>query len=255
MSQHAEPGEASSESWPCPLRVVTLVLAAGRARRFGSDKRQACLPDGRSMLEAVLQTQREACDDVRVLLRPDDAWGQALCADLGVAWLAVADADQGMGRTLAVGLRALVADEGEGAMEIASDIAGECASECAWVREAAKPSAAAPGGWPGAGSLSVRLPVRIDAALVVLADMPAVQPDTVRALIDAFQREGRPAWPWHGGRPGHPRLLPRANWSALFELSGDEGARHSLDWSQATRVDVTDRGILIDIDTPGDLGG
>lgn len=205
-TQQAQPLGVPSPS--CP-RVVALVLAAGRARRFGSDKRQARLPDGRSLLQAVLQTQREACDDVRVLLRPDDAWGQALCAEVGVRWWAVADADQGMGRTLAAGLRSLMADE------------GAC----------------------------------FDAALVVLADMPVVRPDTVQALIGAFQREGRPAWPWHTGQPGHPRLLPRAHWPALLDLSGDEGARHRLDWSQATRVDVPDGGILIDIDTPGDLGG
>lgn len=192
-----------------PPRVVALVLAAGRARRFGSDKRQARLPDGRSLLQAVLQTQRQACDGVLVLLREGDAWGQALCAETGVEWLEVADADLGLGRTLAVGLRSLMADEG--------------------------------------------LP-RFDAALVVLADMPAVQPQTVRALIEAFRREGRPAWPWHADQPGHPRLLPRKNWPALFELSGDEGARHRVDWSQATRVDVADGGILIDIDTPADLG-
>jgi molybdenum cofactor cytidylyltransferase len=82
-----------------------------------------------------------------------------------------------------------------------------------------------------------------------------VQPETVRALIEAFRREGQPAWPWHAGQPGHPRLLPRAHWPTLLDLSGDEGARHRLDWSRATRVDVPDRGILIDIDTPGDLGG
>lgn len=201
-----QPSGVPSPSRP---RVVALVLAAGRARRFGSDKRQARLADGRSLLQAVLRTQREACDDVRVLLRPDDAWGQALCAEVGVKWFFVADADHGMGHTLAAGLRSLMADEETG----------------------------------------------FDAALVVLADMPVVRPDTVQALIDAFQREGRPAWPWHAGQPGHPRLLPRANWPALLDLSGDEGARHRLDWSQATRVDVPDGGILIDIDTPGDLGG
>ena len=203
-------------------RVVALVLAAGRARRFGSDKRQACLPDGRSLLQAVLQTQLEACDEVRALLRPEDAWGQALCEQMGVAWQAVPDADQGMGHTLAAGLRSLVAEESAG---------------------------------PGADTGVSHRGNRFDAALVALADMPAVQPDTVRALIEAFHREGRLAWPWHAGRPGHPRLLPRASWPALLDLSGDEGARQRLDWSLATRVDVPDAGILIDIDTPGDLGG
>lgn len=200
-----------------PPRVVALVLAAGRARRFGSDKRQARLPDGRSLLQAVLQTQLKACDDVIALLRRDDEWGQALCNEMGVAWQVVADADLGMGRTLAAGLHMLMA-QGD---------AGE----------------------RGAGRLA-----RVDAAIVALADMPAVQPETVRALIEAFRREGRPAWPWHAGQPGHPRLLPRATWPALLDLSGDEGARHRLDWSQASRVDVPDQGILIDIDTPGDLG-
>lgn len=218
----APPGAAPEAARPSRPRVVALVLAAGRARRFGSDKRQARLSDGRSLLQAVLQTQREACDGVCVLLRPDDDWGQALCTELGVAWQAVEDADQGMGHTLAAGLRALMADEG---------VTGA-----------------------GAQTLDQR-PPRFDAVLVVLADMPAVQPETVRALIDAFRREGQPAWPWHAGQAGHPRLLPRASWPALLDLTGDAGARQRLDWSRATRVDVPDRGILIDIDTPGDLGG
>ncbi len=218
MSRCTELGEASGGPGLSSPRVVALVLAAGRASRFGSDKRQARLPDGRCLLEAVLQTQREACDDVRVLLRPDDAWGRALCTEHGAAWLTVPDADRGMGRTLAAGLRALMNDE--------SSVAGAASS------------------MPG-----------FDAALMVLADMPWVQTATVRALVSAFQREGRPAWPWHGGQPGHPRLLPRADWPALFDLSGDEGARHTVDWFRATRVDVPDRGILIDIDTPADLGG
>lgn len=206
---------SSTPSFAPPYpKVIALVLAAGRASRFGSDKRQALLPDGRNLLQAVLQTQREACDEVLVLLREGDAWGQASCAELSVDWLAVPDADRGMGRTLAAGLQALVVE----------------------------------------ASAARRL-MKFDAAMVVLADMPSVRPDTVRALIDAFHQEGRPAWPWHAGRPGHPRLLPRANWSTLLDLSGDEGARHRLNWSEATRVDVPDGGILLDIDTPGDLGG
>lgn len=196
------------------MSVVALVLAAGRARRFGSDKRQARLPDGRSLLQAVLQTQLQACDAVIALLRPDDDWGQALCAEWGVETRVVPQADEGMGRTLATGLSALLTDEARG-------VGGQ----------------------------------RFDAALVVLADMPAVQVDTVRALIDAFQRQGLPACPWHGGRPGHPRLLPRDRLPDLLDLSGDEGARHRLDWSRACRVEVPDAGVLIDVDTPADLGG
>ena len=170
-------------------RVAALVLAAGRSTRFGSDKRQARLPDGRTLLEAVLQTQRQACDGVLALLRPDDHWGRSLCADMGVSSLVVPDAGEGMGRTLASGLRALLA-----LPDVEAVLPGD----------------------------------RFDAAMVVLADMPFVQVDTVRALIDAFRHRGRPACPWHAGRPGHPRLLPRDRWASLLDLSGDEGARHRL---------------------------
>jgi molybdenum cofactor cytidylyltransferase len=195
--------QLGSPAW----RVVALVMAAGRSRRFGSDKRRACLPDGRNLLQAVVQTQIEACGDVLVLLRSGDAWGQSVCAEAGVACLLVDDADAGLGRTLSAGLQAIMADER----------------------------------------------VVFDAALVVLADMPAVSPDTVRALMSAFSRDGRAAWPWHAGQPGHPRLLPRSSWPTLLDLVGDEGARARFDWSQATRVEVPDAGILLDIDTPGDL--
>lgn len=227
---------------PDSPRVVALVLAAGRARRFGSDKRQARLPDGRSLLQAVLQTQLQACGDVRVLLREGDEWGQDLCAQLGVAWQVVPDADQGMGHTLAAGLRALVAEESAGTGGDPS------AYPNASQRDYQRASQSAPHVGPQGAH-------RFDAALIALADMPAVQPDTVRALIGAFRQEGRPACPWHAGRPGHPRLLPRSSWSALLDLKGDEGARQRLDWSLATRVDVPDAGVLLDIDTPGDLGG
>lgn len=210
MSEPSAPRPVSPGAPPeSPPRVVALVLAAGRARRFGRDKRQARLPDGRSLLQAVLQTQLTAGAGVLALLRNDDDWGQALCREMGVEWLGVPDADQGMGRTLAAGLRSLLSRGG-----------------------------AAP-----------------DAALVVLADMPEVQGQTVQALIESFARDGRPAWPWHAGRAGHPRLLPREVWPVLLDLSGDEGARHRMDWSRATRVEVPDRGVLVDIDTPGDLGG
>lgn len=199
----------TSEVTASGARIVALVLAAGRGLRFGSDKRQARLPDGRSLLQAVVQTQLAAGHEVRVLLRPGDAWGQALCDEWCVTWQEVPDADQGMGRTLVAGLRALLAAPGE----------------------------------------------PVAAAIVALADMPAVQVATVQALSQAFRFDGRPAWPWHAGRPGHPRLLPRSSWSALLDLSGDAGARERLDWSQATRVEVSDAGILVDVDTPGDLDG
>jgi molybdenum cofactor cytidylyltransferase len=90
--------------------VLALVLAAGQGRRFGSDKRRALLADGTPLLVAtLLQAQRQFAR-VFVLLRgTDDA--QALGVPPGVEVLRCADADaeQGMGHSLAAGVSALQA--------------------------------------------------------------------------------------------------------------------------------------------------
>ena len=52
--------------------VGVLVLAAGRSRRFGSDKRQALLPDGRRVLDAVLEQINESGLPVMLCLDEND---------------------------------------------------------------------------------------------------------------------------------------------------------------------------------------
>lgn len=184
--------------------IVALVLAAGQGRRFGSDKRWAHLPDGRTLLDAVIEIARLAGLPAHVVLRPGDEPGAACCARQGAQPVWAPAAGQGMGASLAAGLRQLAAH------------------------------------------------TDAEAAVVMLADMPWVQPETVRALCTAFARERGLAWPWHEGRPGHPRLLARAHWPALLTLAGDEGAR-GLDWVRATRVVVADAGVLRDVDVREDL--
>ncbi len=217
---------------PSP-RVVVLVLAAGASTRFGSDKRQALLPDGRSLLEAVVVTQRQVFDEVWVLTRPGpsgepDAFAQAVCEAHGARCVTCADAALGQGHTLAAGLRMLLA----------------------------LPSAEATA-------------VPVAGALVALADMPWVRADTLQRLRERFEATGRVVLPRCGEALGHPRLLPRAVWPALLGdavpapgsadtqgpagLRGDRGAQALLDWSAAEQVRVDDTGVLRDADTPADL--
>ena len=222
-----------TDSSPTPSssgRVIALVLAAGASSRFGSDKRQARLPDGRSLLEAVVATQREVFDEVWVLTRPGDAYAPAVVAasaasaasavsaaasDGRVRCVVCDDAADGQGHTVATGLRLLMAMPDEGR------------------------------------------PVR--GALIALADMPWVQADTLRALRARFNATDRVVLPRHGEALGHPRLLPRAVWGALLGeqggsgLKGDRGARVLIDWSAAEQVAVDDVGVLRDADTPADL--
>ena len=81
-----------------------------------------------------------------------------------------------------------------------------------------------------ASSLSVGLsamPNEVAGALVLLGDMPWVEPQLIDALIDAFlTRKGAlAAVPSREGRRGNPVLLGRGLFEAAMRLTGDEGAR------------------------------
>lgn len=52
--------------------VVALVMAAGIASRFGSDKRRARLEDGRTLLETTLETVSQSYPRCLLVTRPDD---------------------------------------------------------------------------------------------------------------------------------------------------------------------------------------
>jgi len=106
-------------------------------------------------------------------------------------------------------------------------------------------------------SLRLALAAAGDAAavLVLPVDHPLIRSDTVRAILDAFARTGRPALRARfRGKPGHPALFARP----LFdELRGplSDGAQEVLrrHADELLDVDVDDPGVLSDIDTPDDL--
>jgi len=86
--------------------IVGLLLAAGRSRRFGSDKLLQRLPDGRTVLEASLAPLAASVDRVLVLVRPGPSPLHELLQAKHIPYLEVPQADEGMGATLAAGIRA-----------------------------------------------------------------------------------------------------------------------------------------------------
>lgn len=86
--------------------IVGLLLAAGRSRRFGSDKLLQRLPDGRTVLEASLAPLAASVDRVLVLVRPGPSPLHELLQEKNIPYLEVPQADDGMGTTLAAGIRA-----------------------------------------------------------------------------------------------------------------------------------------------------
>jgi len=108
------------------------------------------------------------------------------------------------------------------------------------------------------GSIQVGLRAMGDettAALLTPGDLPAIQPATVQALIEAWRAsEDALCVPVFGNRRGHPVLLPRRTWAQVMALGPGESLRaylrlHAADLRQ---VDVPDPGIHADIDSPED---
>ncbi|MBV8817614.1 MAG: nucleotidyltransferase family protein, partial [Acidobacteriaceae bacterium] len=92
-------------------------------------------------------------------------------------------------------------------------------------------------------------------ALIVLADQPFVQPDTINLLIDRF-RESRPqaVAPVYRGSRGNPVLVDRSLFPEVRTLQGDVGCRAIFaSKAQLLEVSVDDIGVLLDLDTQADL--
>lgn len=102
-------------------KVLVLMLAAGRGSRFGSDKRVARLADGRSLLAASVERAQQVFAEVYVLLRnEDDPQTLGLPADCRV--IRCAEADQGMGHSLAAGICALAGQDADAIAVLLGDM-------------------------------------------------------------------------------------------------------------------------------------
>lgn len=86
--------------------IVGILLAAGVARRFGSDKLMFPLADGRPMALVAAASLRPACDRLVVVLRAARHPLAALLEAEGAEIVVAPDADGGMGHSLAAAVRA-----------------------------------------------------------------------------------------------------------------------------------------------------
>jgi len=112
-------------------------------------------------------------------------------------------------------------------------------------------------GMAGSLALGLRLvPEAADGAIVVHADMPFVEEETILAVLRTAEQGARIAAPSHRGRRGFPVYLSRASFPELLEtLAGDVGAREYIarHREDLVLVEVAGEGCLRDIDTPEDL--
>ena len=94
----------------------------------------------------------------------------------------------------------------------------------------------------------------VDAAFLLLGDMPRVGADLLRRMSAAYNpTEGRSIIvPSFAGKRGNPVLWDRRFFAEMMELAGDVGARHLIGEhaDQVTEIEAADAGIMMDVDTP-----
>lgn len=114
---------------------------------------------------------------------------------------------------------------------------------------------------PGEGPItSVRCALEalgdsVEGFALLPVDHPLVRPETVSELVEAFLAgDGPLALPAVGDRTGHPTLFRRTLFDALRDPALEGGARTVVQghMGEAIRVPVDDRGVITDINTPGE---
>lgn len=90
--------------------------------------------------------------------------------------------------------------------------------------------------------------------VIALADMPFIQPDTLRKVANQLASAAI-VQPTFNGQRGHPVGFSSRFTEALLDVRGDQGAREVIRAYQheVFLLPCNDEGILQDIDTPADL--
>ena len=94
---------------------------------------------------------------------------------------------------------------------------------------------------------------RSEAVVFLLADMPLVDGELVKALVNEHRKTlSAIIAPWVGGRRGNPILFDANTYHEMEALSGDQGARSLTGQFPIRRIEWDERA-LFDVDSPDDL--
>ena len=205
-------------------RLIGLLLASGRGRRFDAGGRRnkllAALPDGQSVVVTSARAMCEALAQVVVVVPSRATLLEAALSDLPVRLVRNARAKEGMGASIAVGIEAIEIEF--------PDAAG-------WVISLGDMPFIAPGTIKRVADALLAARHGNGSAHAVSAARPMI------------------AMPAYRGRRGHPVAFSSALGSELRSLGGDVGASALFERHAVEIIECDDRGILRDIDTREDL--
>ena len=98
-----------------------------------------------------------------------------------------------------------------------------------------------------------QLPPSTAAVLVMLADQPMIEPETINQLLIAFwQGQGELIAPVYGGKRGNPVLIGHSHFPELLTLPPGDAPRSLLQKHPVHLVPVTSDSVLRDLDRPED---
>lgn len=127
------------------------------------------------------------------------------------------------------------------------------------VRDSGLPYHLEDAGHPGMGdsiAAAVRATADADGWLILPADLPLVQADTLSRVAHTLAHHAAAApgamlavVPQCGGQRGHPVGFSAACRDALLGLHGDRGAAPVLRACAVTALDTDDEGCILDVDT------
>ncbi|WP_310627138.1 nucleotidyltransferase family protein [Limnohabitans sp.] len=103
-------------------------------------------------------------------------------------------------------------------------------------------------GMGGSIACGVAATAHASAWLVLPADLPLIQADTLLSVAAALQQHAVVV-PFYQGQQGHPIGFDASCGAALLQLQGDQGARAVLAQHPVCRLDVVDEGCVLDVDT------
>lgn len=93
-------------------------------------------------------------------------------------------------------------------------------------------------------------PLRVDAALILLVDMPGMTPAALARLAEGATAQALAIATYDGVR-GHPVLIGRDHWAGIVATAtGDEGARAYLATHEPAQIDCTGLADPTDLDVP-----
>ncbi len=94
--------------------------------------------------------------------------------------------------------------------------------------------------------------VSTDRFFLVLADLPAIEPDTYKTMIKHSPDDILVSFPVFNGKRGHPVLVSGSAIPMILEAKGYENTREFLESLTCVDIEVNDPGILEDIDSEQD---